>query len=690
MAAGNTARIVIKASTQGAEKKLKGLNKQLGGMKKAAIVGAAATAGLGLAAGAMAGKAFSMASSLDALQQKTQIVFGDQLGTVQKWADSTSAAMGLSSMEAQGLAANMGDLLVPMGFNREMAAKMATETIGLSGALAEWSGGTKSAAEVSDILSKAMLGEREQLKTLGISIMEQDVKNRLLAKGQEELTGTALQQARALATQELIFEKSADAQAKFAQGGGSLIRTQAELTASLKTARDSVLMALMPAFQQMAAFLSETVIPKIKEFIPVLQENIPKAIAALGKAFNASKPFLKVFLSGIMTIKDGVMLLVGVWQDAGPKMKLIIAGVGLALAVAFGPVSIGFVAIVGLIALIGTMRDKWREIVNAILGFVETLAQGVANVIHSIVTNIHQRLINGVIEMINMFIGTVGPLLSWATKGKVQLEELETVNLPKLEVKIPRIQKAAEEMSEKAEEGIAIVHELGEEMNSTFKGMVEVVQETATEATASAKHMAKLQADAMLAGNMDFLEFLEKNEQAIDIETAKMTDTIKKRFGSEMVNEIEIMDSVVKSMWETHMAGIEAATKKEEELARARNAKLAAQGRMNTTLLSAMYKSWAAGPQTEAFNPNMQFGKNLQLQSMATGGIVQGPRGAPVPIIAHGGEQVIPAGKAGGVTININGLVAGDPIQVGRQIADIINKSARANRGLIKSEAVAS
>jgi len=58
--------------------------------------------------------------------------------------------------------------------------------------------------------------------------------------------------------------------------------------------------------------------------------------------------------------------------------------------------------------------------------------------------------------------------------------------------------------------------------------------------------------------------------------------------------------------------------------------------------------------------------------------------------MAQGGEAILPLGSRGGVTININGLIAGDPILIGRQIADIINKSARANRGLIKSEAVAS
>ena len=616
MATGNVAQIIVKAKTGAAQKSLSRLNKTMGSMKQAAKGLAIASVAGGAALGAVGAKAFSMAASLEAVQQKTQIVFGDQLPLVQQWADSTANAMGLTSLEAQGLAANFGDLLIPMGFSRDLAAEMATETIGLSGALAEWSGGTKTAAEVSDILAKAMLGEREQLKTLGISITEADVKTRLMSMGMDELTGKQLQQAKAMATQQLIFEKSADAQAKYAEGSGSLMRTQAELTASLKTVKDEVLIALMPTFQSLADFMASTVVPAIQEFIPVLREKIPQAIEMAGVAFEAAKPFLELFWKGLMTIKDGVMALVNIWKNQGPQMKVAIAAVGLAIAVAFGPVSVGFLAITGLITLIGLMRDKWREIANSIIGIVETMAQGIANVAHTIVTTIHENIINAVINLVNMFIDKVGPILKAVTGGKVTLERLNKVEIPQLQIKIPRLQRAADKVVE------------------SFSN-IEPVIDNFDDSMASAK-------------------------------------------------------SSIKSMWETQMEGAAKATEKEEELARKRGAQIDARQRMNIQLLTAMYKSWAAGPQTQAFRPNMQFGENLQLQSFATGGIVRGPRGQAVPIIAHGGEQVIPANRTGGVTVNINGLVAGDPILIGRQIADIINKSARANRGLIKSEAVAS
>jgi hypothetical protein len=51
-----------------------------------------------------------------------------------------------------------------------------------------------------------------------------------------------------------------------------------------------------------------------------------------------------------------------------------------------------------------------------------------------------------------------------------------------------------------------------------------------------------------------------------------------------------------------------------------------------------------------------------KVPEMATGGIVPGPIGQPIPIIAHGGETVTPVGGNGGITnnFNINGMTVRD------------------------------
>ena len=71
----------------------------------------------------------------------------------------------------------------------------------------------------------------------------------------------------------------------------------------------------------------------------------------------------------------------------------------------------------------------------------------------------------------------------------------------------------------------------------------------------------------------------------------------------------------------------------------------------------------AAGAAKEAFLP--------ELPSFAGGGIVPGPVGQPVPIIAHGGERVVEQGQpAGGVTVIVQGSINGDA-----HLKQVVNES---------------
>lgn len=227
---------------------------------------------------------FNAGVQQDALARKAQTVLGQTLDQVTASAEEHAKAMGLTTEEYISAAAAAADLLIPMGFQREEAAEISTELVNLSGALSEWTGGQRTAQEVSEILNKALLGEREQLKTLGISISEADVKQRLLDKGLQDLTGTMLQQAKAAATLELITEKSADAQAAFATNTDSAIRRQAELSAELKEIGQTLSRLLLPVFERLIGVAS-----RVTDFIGRLAEKFERLVdpaAALTREYN--------------------------------------------------------------------------------------------------------------------------------------------------------------------------------------------------------------------------------------------------------------------------------------------------------------------------------------------------------------------------------------------------------------------
>lgn len=225
---------------------------------------------------------FDLSSQMEVLQAKAQTVFGDTLPQARAEAEANAAAMGLTTSEYINAAAAIQDLLIPMQFQRSEAADMALQLTNLSGALSEWTGGQIKSEEVARILSKALLGEREELKQLGISIQEADVKARLAEKGLDKLTGTMLQQAKAAATLELITEKSVDAQTAFANNTDTLVRKQAELQAKFTQIIENIAAALIPVFTRLVGAV-EPFVDLITRFttIPV-SEKLEEEQQALG------------------------------------------------------------------------------------------------------------------------------------------------------------------------------------------------------------------------------------------------------------------------------------------------------------------------------------------------------------------------------------------------------------------------
>lgn len=205
---------------------------------------------------AMGRQVFDLGIRMDQLDKKASIVFGETLPFVTKQAEANAQAMGLTNAQYIAAAANIQDLLVPMGFQREEAAAISTELVNLSGALSEWSTTGITATEVNEILSDALLGERDSLKQLGISISQADVDAALLTKGLDKLTGASKQQAEAAVTLELITQKSADAQAAYATNTESAARQQAVATAKFQEIAEKVATTLLPVFTKLLSIVS--------------------------------------------------------------------------------------------------------------------------------------------------------------------------------------------------------------------------------------------------------------------------------------------------------------------------------------------------------------------------------------------------------------------------------------------------
>jgi hypothetical protein len=191
---------------------------------------------------------FDTAANLELMERRAKVVFAEALPTIEAEAKKTANQLGLTKNEFIGSAAAVGDLLQPLTQNRDLTAQMSAETLRLGGALKEFTGDSRSTAEISEVVSKAFLGERDGLVSLGIKISELDVQRRLQVKGLADATGRQLQLNKALVTQELLTEKSTDALAAFEAGTKTLADRQEIATAKLREAEEQLAQGLAPAF----------------------------------------------------------------------------------------------------------------------------------------------------------------------------------------------------------------------------------------------------------------------------------------------------------------------------------------------------------------------------------------------------------------------------------------------------------
>ncbi len=364
---------------------------------------------MGLAGAAVGGFAvmggkhlFDLSKSMESLDVKARTVFEGELPAIQAWAEQNRKAFGDSTRNVVAMAANLADLLKPMGFTAAQAGEMSKKILDLSGALSRWSGGTKTAAEVSEILADAMLGETDSLKGLGISISAAEIDAKALSmglgkttvdmsrvreatlgvekaqralndainkhgKGSLEARDAAMglekaqgavkdamaggkaeisDQAKALATQQLILEKSTDAQTAWANGGREAAEAQNGLSSTMAESAEKLAGIVAPVFERLVSVLGA-----VAEWMSKNQEAaivigvVTAAVWLLNLAMNANPIMILV-----TTIAVLVGALVYLWTTS-ETFRNVVTGVFRFVGDVVGNV-------------VGWIVDRWNGMVD--------------------------------------------------------------------------------------------------------------------------------------------------------------------------------------------------------------------------------------------------------------------------------------------------------------------------------------
>ena len=302
--------------------------------RKMAIGGVAAFA----AVAAGANSAISKARDFEEESNKFSVVFKDVSKEAQAMADTLNKSYGLSRLESKRLLSATGDILTGFGFTGKGALDLSSSVNTLAVDLASFTNAQGGAEAVSSALTKALLGERESLKTYGIAIQEADVNAELLNMGMDKLTGEALRQAKAQATLNLAFRQSKNAVGDYARSAGTLTQTQKELAKTIEDTQIAIGDTLAPLLNE----LLKTITPIIDKILKWVEAN-PKltktiiiataAVAALVAVVGAIGLILPAIITGFVLLKGGLIKAMFAFKNMTTVMKANIVFAVLSTAI---------------------------------------------------------------------------------------------------------------------------------------------------------------------------------------------------------------------------------------------------------------------------------------------------------------------------------------------------------------------
>jgi hypothetical protein len=325
-----------------------------------------AATGVALAFGA---SAVDAAKDAEEISAKFRTVFGDVESQAESTAKTLAKSYGLSRVEAEKLLAGTGDLLTGFGFTDKGALDLSKSVQELAVDLASFQNLEGGAAQASEALTKGLLGEREMLKSLGVVISEEDLKNQLLIDGKSELTGLAMRQARAEATYKLILQQTGKAQGDFARTQDSLANKMRITKARFDDIRVSIGKRLIPVAEKILEIV-EKMLPAFERLVDRGLERLREILNDLEPLFQTIKGFAEDLLNTLFTNEEEV--------KEFAEAFFVIAAAVTAAAIAFGLLT---GPIVLAIAVIAALAFAWVKLKDTIVTIIETLVSIIAGYI---------------------------------------------------------------------------------------------------------------------------------------------------------------------------------------------------------------------------------------------------------------------------------------------------------------------
>lgn len=189
-----------------------------------------------------------VASSIEEMQNKFDVVFGDMRDEVDKWAQEYSDAIGRNKNDIKTYLADQQNLLVGFGMTRQAGAEMAEQMTSLALDLASF-GNMDETASVN-AMTKAVMGESEAAKTLGAVLNDSTRAQAMATLGLKGTYDKLDQLTKMQVNYQVILQQSPDAIGDCQRSLDSYESTKKRYIAKLKEIKTIVGQFFLPTYQK--------------------------------------------------------------------------------------------------------------------------------------------------------------------------------------------------------------------------------------------------------------------------------------------------------------------------------------------------------------------------------------------------------------------------------------------------------
>ena len=231
-----------------------------------------------------------VASSIEEMQNKFDVVFGDMRNEVDKWAQEYSDAIGRNKNDIKTYLADQQNMLVGFGMTRQAGAEMAEQMTSLALDLASF-GNMDETASVN-AMTKAVMGESEAAKTLGAVLNDSTRAQAMATLGLKGTYDKLDQLTKMQVNYQAILQQSPDAIGDCQRSLDSYESTKKRYIAKLKEIKTIVGQFFLPTYQKILSIGAKG-LTMIRDWLQKLTELTDKlggsqrVLAILTAAFTA-------------------------------------------------------------------------------------------------------------------------------------------------------------------------------------------------------------------------------------------------------------------------------------------------------------------------------------------------------------------------------------------------------------------